>query len=122
MSRKSTDRISLYEGLESTLGPADKNQAVLIRPGSVLRLGSPVNQMYSSIYPSLEFKEHTLADLKSLKKLKGMIVVVISILTLTQGAHYAVLRPEKNKNFHKNLDRLYAEIPGSLEKKELLKL
>ncbi len=122
MTKRSTQRISVYEDLENTLGISKEAAAVSIRPGSVLRLGNPTHQMYSSIYPSLKFKEHTISDLKSLKKLKGMIVVVISILTLTQGAHYAVLRPEKDKNFHKNLDRLYAEIPVSLEKKELLKL
>ena len=90
-----------------------------IRPGQRLILGNPSNLYYQYIYPSLVFKEHKVDNLKELLDYKGMEVVVISVLKMTDGCFYAVLQ-RTEKKFSDQTTRIYAELKSSFVEKELI--
>ncbi len=91
-----------------------------IRPGHKLKIGKPSNRYYQYISPSLNFKEHSLENLKALLDLEGIMVSVRSILKMNNGESYAVLAREGEVPFSNNNIHVYAELKKSLDSFELL--
>jgi hypothetical protein len=91
-----------------------------IRPGQKLKIGKPSNRYYQYISPSLNFKEHSLDNLRALLDLEGIIVSVRSVLKMKNGESYAVLGREGEVPFCNNSIHVYAELRKSLDSLELL--
>lgn len=93
-----------------------------IRPDVTLRIGKPSNRYYQYIYPSLNFKEHSLENLKELLDFEGMEVYVRSILQMKGGESYAVLRRSGDQIFTEDITTVYAEIKKSYGANEIVQL
>lgn len=91
-----------------------------IRPDAKLKIGRPSNRYYQYIYPSLNFKEHSLENLKELLDFEGMEVYVRSILQMKGGESYAVLRRSGDEVFTKDISTVYAEIKKSYTANEII--
>lgn len=91
-----------------------------IRPDHQLKMGRPSNRFYQYIYPSLNFKEHSLENLKDLLDFEGMKVYVRSILKMKNGESYAVLSRIGDVCFSEDRVHIYAEIKKSYESLELI--
>lgn len=91
-----------------------------IRPDHKLKIGRPSNRYYQYIYPSLNFKDHSLDNLKELLEIEGTEVYVRSILKMTNGESYAVLSRSGDAFFNGDKSRIYAEIQKSYESFELI--
>jgi hypothetical protein len=91
-----------------------------IRPNHQLKMGRPSNRFYQYIYPSLNFKEHSLDNLKDLLDFEGMEVYVRSILKMKNGESYAVLSRIGDESFSEDRVHIYAEIKKSYESLELI--
>lgn len=93
-----------------------------IRPDFKLKIGRPSNRYYQYIYPSLNFKEHSLENLKELLDFEGMEVYVRSILQMKGGKSYAVLRRPGDETFAEDITTVYAEIKKSYTSNEIVQL
>ncbi len=93
-----------------------------IRPDYKLKIGRPSNRYYEYIYPSLNFKEHSLDNLRALLDFEGIEVYVRSVLKMKNGESYAVLAREGDVPFAKDMVHIYAEIKKSHSSFELLDL
>lgn len=93
-----------------------------IRPDFKLKIGRPSNRYYQYIYPSLNFKEHSLENLKGLLDFEGMEVYVRSILQMKGGESYAVLRRLGDQTFAEDITTVYAEIKKSYNAHEIVQL
>jgi len=93
-----------------------------IRPDCKLKIGKPSNRYYQYIFPSLNFKQHSLENLNELLELEGVEVCVRSVLKMKNGESYAVLRKTEEGVFPGNLDTIYAEIEKSFVAHEILDL
>jgi len=91
-----------------------------IRPDCKLKIGKPSNRYYQYIYPSLNFKEHSLNNLNDLLDLEGMEVYVRSILQMKNGESYAVLTVAGDAIFPGDLATIYAEVEKSYTANEIL--
>jgi hypothetical protein len=91
-----------------------------IRPSHKLTIGRPSNRYYEYIYPSLNFKEHSLDNLRELLGFEGIEVYVRSVLKMKNGESYAVLAREGDVPFAKDVVHIYAEIKKSHGSFELL--
>lgn len=93
-----------------------------IGPKHKLKLGKPSNRYYQYIYTSLNFREHSLHDLRDLLQFEGMEVFVRSVLKMNNGESYAVLRKCEDRPFSADIQHIYAEIKKSYSSKEILEL
>lgn len=93
-----------------------------IRPGFKLKIGKPSNRYYEYIYPSLNFKEHSLNNLKELLQFEGIEVYVRSVLKMKGGESFAVLTREEDQVFTKEITTVYAEIKKSYTANEIIDL
>lgn len=91
-----------------------------IRPSQRLKIGRPSSLYFQHIYPSLNFKEHSINNFKEMLKFEGMEVFVTSILKMKNGESYAVLDRKENVFFSKNISRIYAEVEKSFLSNEIV--
>lgn len=91
-----------------------------IRPSHRLKIGKPSSLYFQHIYPSLNFKEHSINNFKEMLKCEGMEVFVTSILKMKNGESYAVLDRKENNFFTKDVSRIYAEVEKLFVTNELV--
>ncbi len=93
-----------------------------IRPNHKLKIGRPSNRYYQYLYPSLNFKEHSLDNFNELLEFEGVEVYVRSVLKMKNGEFFAVLVRTGNTSFSENIVNIYAELKNSYSLNELLEL
>ncbi len=117
------ERIILFPGhKESSAKKMHPDTLLHITPGKAYRIGKPSNRYYEHLHPTLEPGRMTVKDFEDFRIIKDMIVIVSSILRMTNGARIAVLRRYDDTCFMNKIKKIFLTVDMGLASGELIAL
>ena len=106
------------------VGDTQKEETVLtdVVVGKTYRIGRPSNRYYEHIHPFLDPGAMSVENLEDFKAIPGLVVRVVSILSMVGGNRIAILWKYDGTAFMKTANRVFADIDKSILSKELISL
>jgi hypothetical protein len=122
MKNKRTVLFPGDEILQHVASETSDNILYDLLPGHKYRIGSPANLNYQFINPVIfPDKQHT-GELEDFILIQGTIVIVTSIIQMSNGDRIAVLRHYKDELFLSKFDKIFALIDLAISNHEIISL
>ncbi|MET6989741.1 hypothetical protein [Sediminicola arcticus] len=97
-----------------------QNELLEIQPGKIYRIGQPSNRYFEYIHPVIEPRQMSVKEFDDFKQIEGMVITVISILSMADGNRIAILRNYDNTPFIGAIEQIFANVDMSITSGEIM--